>query len=88
MRSRMDALEALPMIAKHNALRFGSNGGRYSNTARVSLQTARKLWKARPVFTALDELVMKNRGIRFEYVRSEGKLLMSMLRALRILSTQ
>jgi hypothetical protein len=76
------------MIAGHSASRFGSSGGRYSNTVLYHCRTARKLWKARPVFTGLDELVMKNRGIRFEYVRSEGKLLMSTLRGLRILSTQ
>jgi hypothetical protein len=29
--------------------------------------------------TALQELVMKNRRIRFDEVRSEGKLLMSLL---------
>jgi hypothetical protein len=46
----------------------------------VALSTVREIWKARPVNVALQELVMKNRRIRFEEVRSEGKLLMSMLR--------
>jgi hypothetical protein len=46
----------------------------------------REVWKARPVNIALDGL-MKNRRIRFDEVRSEGKALMSMLRGLRILST-
>jgi hypothetical protein len=50
----------------------------------VSLQSARELWKAR---TALSELVMKNRGIRFDEVRSEGKLLLSLLRGWRLLQT-
>jgi hypothetical protein len=45
----------------------------------VSLQTAREIWKARPVNIALDNL-MKSRRIRFDEVRSEGKLLMSLLR--------
>jgi hypothetical protein len=45
----------------------------------VSLDRAREIWKARPVNIALDSL-MKNRRIRFDEVRSEGKVLMSMLR--------
>jgi hypothetical protein len=53
----------------------------------VSLQVAREIWKAQPVFTAIDQFVMKNRQIRFEYVRGEGKVLMSLLQGLRMLST-
>jgi hypothetical protein len=53
----------------------------------VSLESAHEIWKARPVNVALEKLVMKNRRIRFSEVRSEGKLLMSMLRGLWILST-
>ena len=34
---------------------------------------------------ALDSLVMKNRRIRFNEVRSEGKVLVSMLRGWRML---
>jgi hypothetical protein len=34
---------------------------------------------------ALDELVMKNRRIRFDKVRTEGKLLASLLRALDLI---
>jgi hypothetical protein len=45
----------------------------------VSLQTAREIWKARPINIAIDNL-MKNRRIRFDHVRSEGKMLMSLLR--------
>jgi hypothetical protein len=45
----------------------------------VSLKIVREIWKARPMNTALQELVMKNRRIRFDEVRSEGKLL-SLLR--------
>ena len=52
----------------------------------VSLSLVRELWKTRPMNVALDKLVMKNRRIRFDEVRSEGKLLMSMLRGLWILS--
>jgi hypothetical protein len=54
----------------------------------VSLEAAREVWRARPVFTALDQLVMKKRRIRVEYVRSEEKLLMSMLRGWKMLSEQ
>jgi hypothetical protein len=50
----------------------------------VSLNVVRELWKARPVNIALDHL-MKNRRIRFDKVRREGKMLMSMLRGWRIL---
>jgi len=46
----------------------------------VPLDVVREIWKARPMNTALQELVMKNRRIRFDEVRSEGKLLMSLLR--------
>ena len=46
----------------------------------VPLQVVRKIWKARPMNMALQELVMKNRRIRFDEVRSEGKMLMSLLR--------
>jgi hypothetical protein len=50
----------------------------------VSLKVAREIWKARPVNIALDSL-MKNRRIRFDEVRSQGKLLVSMLRGWRML---
>jgi hypothetical protein len=46
----------------------------------VPLATVREIWKARPMNTALQELVMKNRRIRFDEVRGEGKLLVSLLR--------
>jgi hypothetical protein len=47
----------------------------------VPLQVVREIWKARPMNTSLEETVMKNRRIRFDEVRSEGKLLVSLLRA-------
>jgi hypothetical protein len=46
----------------------------------VALEAVRELWNARPMNIALQELVMKNPRIRFDEVRSEGKLLVSMLR--------
>jgi hypothetical protein len=46
----------------------------------LPLQVIREIWKARPMNTALPELVMKNRRIRFDEVRSKGKLLVSVLR--------
>jgi hypothetical protein len=49
------------------------------------LALVRELWKARPMNVALDSLVMKNRRIRFNEVRSEGKVLVSMLRGWRML---
>jgi hypothetical protein len=45
----------------------------------VSLQTVREIWKAQPVNVALDNL-MKSRHVRFDEVRSEGKMLISVLR--------
>jgi hypothetical protein len=46
----------------------------------VSLALIRQIWKARPMNMTLEELIFKNRRIRFDEVRSEGKLLMSLLR--------
>ena len=46
----------------------------------VPLEVVRKIWKARPMNTALQELVMNNRRFRSDEVRSEGKLLVSLLR--------
>jgi hypothetical protein len=46
----------------------------------VPLDIVREIWKAQPMNTALQELGMKNRRIRFGEVRSEGKLLVSLLR--------
>src|SRR5262245_35975510 len=53
----------------------------------VSLALVRKIWKARPMNTALQELVMKNRRIRFDEVRSEGKLLRTLLRSWRMIAS-
>ena len=50
----------------------------------TNVQTGREIWKARPINVALAQL-MKNRTIRFDEVRSEGKLLMSMLRGRKII---
>ena len=46
----------------------------------VPLEVVREIWKARPMNMALQELVMNNRRFRFDEVRSEGKLLVSLLR--------
>jgi hypothetical protein len=46
----------------------------------VPLDVVREIWKARPMNTTVQERVMNNRRIRFEEVRTEGKLLVSMLR--------
>jgi hypothetical protein len=52
----------------------------------VPLQTVREIWKARPINVALDKLLMKNRRIRFDEVRTEGTLLASLLREWAMLS--
>ena len=46
----------------------------------VPLEVVREIWKVRPMNIALQELVMNNRRIRFDEVRTEGKLLVSLLR--------
>jgi hypothetical protein len=45
----------------------------------VSLATVREIWKARPMNVTLDTVIMKNRRIRCDEVRTEGKLLVSLL---------
>ena len=52
----------------------------------VPLQIVREIWKARPMNVTLDELLMKNRRIRFEKVRTEGKLLASLLRGWKMIA--
>jgi hypothetical protein len=46
----------------------------------------REIWKARLMNTALQELVLKNPRIRFDEVRTEGKLLVSVLAGWQMLS--
>jgi hypothetical protein len=52
----------------------------------VPLQVVREIWKTRPMNMALQELVMKNRGVCFAEVRTEGKLLVSLLRGWQVLA--
>src|SRR5215475_12926479 len=52
----------------------------------VPLQIVREIWTARPMNVAVDELLMKNRRIRFEKVRTEGKLLASLLRGWKMIA--
>jgi hypothetical protein len=54
----------------------------------VPLQIVREIWKARPMNTALQELVMKDRRIRFDELRSEGKLLVSLLRGWALIAPE
>jgi hypothetical protein len=54
----------------------------------VPLQIVHEIWKARPMNMALQELVMNNRRFRFDEVRTEGKLLVSLLRGWQVLSTR
>jgi hypothetical protein len=51
----------------------------------VTLDEIRTIWKGRSISIALDELV-KNRRVRFDEVRTEGKLLASLLRGWQMLS--
>jgi hypothetical protein len=71
-------------IARRSAWRFDSEVRfKWHNVHQyrpVPLQVVREIWKARPMNAALQELVMKNRRIRFGEVRSEEKLLVSLLR--------
>jgi hypothetical protein len=54
----------------------------------VPLWLVREIWKVRPMNTTLQELLMKNRRIRFDEVRTEGKLLVSLLRGWQVLSAR
>jgi hypothetical protein len=51
----------------------------------VPFDVVREIWKARPMNTVLQELVMNNRRIRFDEVRTEGKMLASLLWGWRLL---
>jgi hypothetical protein len=53
----------------------------------VSLQAAREISKARPMNTAVDALLKKDHRVRFDYVRTEGKLLASFLRGWAMIAT-
>jgi hypothetical protein len=53
----------------------------------VPLSVVREIWKARPMNVTLDKLVMKNRRIRFDEVRTEGKLLASLLRGWKMIGS-
>jgi hypothetical protein len=48
----------------------------------VSLALFRELWKPRPMYLFLHGQIFPNSRIRAEYVRTEGKLLVSMLKGL------
>ena len=52
----------------------------------VPLEVVREIWKARPMNTVLQERAMNNGRFRFDEVRTEGKLLVSMLRAWAMIS--
>jgi len=52
----------------------------------VPLDVVREIWKARPMNMALQERVMNNRRFRFDEVRSQGKLLVSLLRGWAIVA--
>jgi hypothetical protein len=52
----------------------------------VPLQIVREIWKARSMNMALDKLVMKDRRLRSDQVRTEGKLLASVLRGWAIIA--
>src|SRR5262249_38426023 len=54
----------------------------------VPLSVVREIWKARPMNMALEKLIMKNRRIRFDEVRTEGKLLASLLRGWAMIAPQ
>jgi hypothetical protein len=52
----------------------------------VPLEVVRDIWKARPMNMALQERVMNNRRFRFDEVRTERKLLVSLLRGWAIVA--
>ena len=54
----------------------------------VSVAVIREIWKARPMNVTLNKLVMKNRGIRFDEVRTEGTMLVSPRTAAQVPDTE
>ena len=52
----------------------------------VPLDVVRETWKARPMNMALQERVMNSRRFHFDEVRTEGKLLVSLLRGWQLLA--
>ena len=51
----------------------------------VSLALFRELWRARPMSNVLNEKISKQRGINFDEVRSEWRVLALMLRGMGLL---
>jgi hypothetical protein len=51
----------------------------------VSRALFRELWKARPMNSVLYQKIFRKRGMHFGQVRSEGKILASMLRGMDLL---
>ena len=74
----MPAFVASLMIVQRAASKSATDGKPSTNSVPSRLDEVRRICKARPVNTALDEVV-KNR--RFDEVRTEGKVLMSLMRA-------
>jgi hypothetical protein len=84
------------------ARRIQNDGGQYDHVTQclevrfkwhsvhqyrpVPLDVVREIWKARPMNMALQERVMNNPRYRFGEVRTEGMLLVSLLRAWQVLA--
>jgi hypothetical protein len=45
----------------------------------------RELWRGRPMYIVLHQKILPNRGIRWAFVRTEGKLVVSMLKGVAMI---
>ena len=48
----------------------------------------RELWRGRPMYIVLHQKILPNRRIRWAFVRTEGKLVVSMLKGLAMVLTE
>jgi hypothetical protein len=84
----MRVSRALLTIVQLSVWKSDTSGIRSTKYRPVSLQAAREIWRARPKETAIDALLKRDRRVRFDYVRTEGKLLASLLRGWAMIAPQ
>src|SRR5262245_60523990 len=53
----------------------------------IPLGLFRELWRGRPMYIVLHQKILPDRRIRWAFVRTEGKLVVSMLKGLAIVLT-
>lgn len=68
-------------------LRLGPMG-RFVMDIYGNSSTFRELWRGRPMYIVLHQKILPNRRIRWAFVRTEGKLVVSMLKGLAMVLSQ